>query len=54
VMAHAEAKGFTRIVGRTATSNDAMRSLYQLAGFAERHIVYELDIGPDAKRRKTG
>ena len=53
VMAHAEAKGFTRIVGRTATSNDAMRSLYQLAGFAERHVVYELDIGPEAKRRKT-
>ena len=53
VMAYAEAKGFTRIVGRTATSNDAMRSLYQLAGFAERHVVYELDIGPEAKRRKT-
>jgi L-amino acid N-acyltransferase YncA len=53
VMAHAEAKGFTRIVGRTATSNAAMRSLYQLAGFAERHIVYELDIGQASAQRKT-
>ena len=53
VMAHAEAKGFTRIVGRTATSNEAMRSLYQLAGFAERHVVYELDIAPGTERRKT-
>lgn len=53
VMAHAEEKGFTRIVGRTATSNAAMRSLYKLAGFAERHIVYELDIGEAAARRKT-
>jgi ribosomal protein S18 acetylase RimI-like enzyme len=46
VLAHAREKGYTRIVGRTATSNEAMRSLYQLAGFHERHVVYELDIGP--------
>ncbi|BDA85287.1 hypothetical protein Sa4125_28290 [Aureimonas sp. SA4125] len=55
VLAHCEAKGFTRIVGRTATSNAAMRSLYALAGFQERHVVYELDIGPSAEgRRPTG
>ncbi|KQT54106.1 hypothetical protein ASG43_00265 [Aureimonas sp. Leaf454] len=46
VLAHSRAKGYTRIVGRTATSNEAMRSLYELAGFHERHVVYELDIGP--------
>lgn len=45
VLAHARDAGYTRIVGRTATSNEAMRSLYGLAGFQERHVVYELDIG---------
>lgn len=45
VLKHCEAEGFTRIVGRTASSNAAMRSLYELAGFSERHVVYELDIG---------
>lgn len=55
VLAHCEAKGFTRIVGRTATSNAAMRSLYALAGFQERHVVYEMDIGTAASgRRPTG
>ncbi|GGD16730.1 GNAT family N-acetyltransferase [Aureimonas glaciei] len=55
VLAHCEAKGFTRIVGRTATSNAAMRSLYALAGFQERHVVYEMDIGAAAAgRRPTG
>lgn len=55
VLAHCEEKGFTRIVGRTASSNEAMRSLYRLAGFEERHVVYEMDIGPRARgRRLTG
>ena len=45
VLAHARDRGYTRIVGRTASSNRAMRSLYGLAGFQERHVVYELDIG---------
>jgi GNAT superfamily N-acetyltransferase len=45
VLAHCREAGFTRIVGRTASTNRAMRSLYELAGFAERHIVYELDVG---------
>ncbi|GGD86854.1 hypothetical protein GCM10011390_01850 [Aureimonas endophytica] len=45
VLAHCEAEGFTRIVGRTATSNAPMRALYELAGFAERHVVYEMEIG---------
>ncbi|KAB0681873.1 GNAT family N-acetyltransferase [Aureimonas leprariae] len=49
VLKHCEAEGFTRIVGRTASSNAAMRSLYELAGFSERHIVYELDIGAGRK-----
>lgn len=54
VIGHCEAKGFTRIVGRTASGNAAMRSLYRLAGFHERHVVYELDIGPNeaAGRRR--
>jgi L-amino acid N-acyltransferase YncA len=51
VLEHCEAEGFTRIVGRTASSNAAMRSLYELAGFSERHIVYELDIGSGRKLR---
>ena len=55
VMAHCETKGFTRIVGRTATSNAAMRSLYKLAGFHERHVVYEMEIGAgDGSQRPTG
>lgn len=55
VLAYCEAKGFTRIVGRTASTNEAMRSLYRLAGFEERHVVYELDIGPRVKgSRKLG
>lgn len=45
VIAHCEDKGFTRIVGRTASGNAAMRALYALAGFRERHVVYELEIG---------
>ncbi|NDV85268.1 GNAT family N-acetyltransferase [Aurantimonas aggregata] len=45
VLAHATAAGYTRIVGRTATSNEAMRALYRLAGFEEKHVVYELEIG---------
>ncbi|WP_102961369.1 GNAT family N-acetyltransferase [Mangrovicella endophytica] len=51
VMEHSRAAGFTRIVGRTASSNEAMRGLYRLAGFQERHIVYELDIGEEAPSR---
>lgn len=51
VLAHCEAEGFTRIVGRTATSNAPMRALYELAGFSERHVVYELDIGSGRKLR---
>lgn len=49
VLAHVESHGFTRIIGRTATSNAAMRALYELAGFSERHIVYELDVGAGRK-----
>ncbi len=45
VLGFCEAEGFRRIVGRTASGNAAMRGLYELAGFSERHIVYELDIG---------
>ncbi|KQT57340.1 MULTISPECIES: GNAT family N-acetyltransferase [unclassified Aureimonas] len=45
VLGHAKEAGYTRIVGRTASSNEAMRSLYGVAGFQERHVVYELDIG---------
>lgn len=56
VVGHCEAKGYTRIVGRTASGNAAMRALYRLAGFQERHVVYELDIGPAAvaRRRPAG
>ncbi|MBC8129950.1 MAG: GNAT family N-acetyltransferase [Rhizobiaceae bacterium] len=53
VLAYCEEEGFSRIVGRTATSNEAMRSLYRLAGFEERHVVYEMDIGPGMSRRPT-
>ncbi|MBB4001899.1 MAG: GNAT family N-acetyltransferase [Aurantimonas endophytica] len=49
VLAHARAAGYTRIVGRTATSNEAMRALYRLAGFEEKHVVYELAIGGDGR-----
>ena len=45
VIGHCEAEGFTRIVGRTASGNAAMRSLYRLAGFQERHVVYEMELG---------
>ncbi|HEX2020684.1 MAG TPA: GNAT family N-acetyltransferase [Aurantimonas sp.] len=45
VLGHAKEAGYTRIVGRTATSNDAMRALYRLAGFEEKHVVYEMEIG---------
>jgi L-amino acid N-acyltransferase YncA len=51
VLAHCEAEGFVRIVGRTASTNEAMRALYELAGFAERHVVYELDVGAGRKLR---
>ena len=48
VLDHCREAGYTRIVGRTASSNDAMRALYRLAGFEEKHIVYEMDIAPDS------
>ncbi|UIJ73282.1 GNAT family N-acetyltransferase [Aurantimonas sp. HBX-1] len=49
VLAHAKAAGYTRIVGRTATSNEAMRALYRLAGFEEKHVVYEMEIGGEGR-----
>lgn len=47
VLDHCRQAGYTRIVGRTASSNQAMRALYRLAGFEEKHIVYEMEIGPN-------
>lgn len=51
VIDHCRAQGFTRIVGRTASGNAAMRALYGLAGFEERHIVYELDMRAEGSAR---
>lgn len=35
---------FTRVVGRTSATNEAMNFLYQGFGFKARHIVYERQI----------
>jgi GNAT superfamily N-acetyltransferase len=42
-LAYCRSRGFVRIVGRTAATNDAMKALYHLYGFTAKHVVYERD-----------
>lgn len=46
---YCRSRGFVRIVGRTAATNDAMKALYHLYGFTPKHVVYECDIGESAR-----
>jgi len=48
----AKAKGFSRVAGRTAATNDAMQAIYGLYGFAPRHVTYEIALGPAPAPRR--
>lgn len=36
--------GLSRLVGRTAATNEAMQAIYKLHGYQPKHIVYELTL----------
>ena len=44
----------SRLVGRTAFTNDAMRALYAAYGFTARHVVYERQMGPHSENGNQG
>jgi GNAT superfamily N-acetyltransferase len=46
----AKRRDLKRLAGRTAATNEAMQALYDLYGFAAKHVVYELSMGEEGAR----
>jgi GNAT superfamily N-acetyltransferase len=42
--------GLTRLSGRTHAANEAMQSVYEMYGFAAKHVVYERRVAPVGER----
>ena len=42
--------GLARLSGRTHAANEAMQSVYQMFGFAPKHVTYERRVEPAAER----
>jgi GNAT superfamily N-acetyltransferase len=50
----AAARGYGKLVGRTAATNEAMKALYALYGYEAKHVVYELALdGAETQRPRA-